>query len=439
MRFPCKELLTVLFIITCLSGFLFQLQQVSYSYFRYQTISRLEVNVKDTEAYSEIYFCARYAELLDRRNYKKYNLQPVAPIELADVVNEMSNLTMRNILELTPSINEVISRCVIRTNDFSIPELHPSESCNFLINVSKSVNGEHICYAFVINGKQQYSMSAVAASMNYISHVYEIELSEKLSSVMAVNFIMRMVNAVSPQTKHPLHSRLFAARVLNLRTMKYSKVLLYPETTKIHRLPPPFDTHCSNDIHSHWCYEQCLVTYFKEIHRVPWSSFIDEQVDLVMLTIRDLQNSTISNFTEGSFQKCHQMCRSKTDCESEFTKTTAVEAFDAIHNLTRVAAMVPSEGAVDITSVQLMPFIDFMVQVGSCFGTWFGLSVFSISPLKVGWKQIFTRDTKPANPKTGRQLSNSSTPPKCRCDLCFRRSSFHCVNGKQLAARRVNI
>ena len=434
MRLHFKELFTVLFIVICFSGFLFQLQQVSQSYFRYQTISRLKVNVKDSETYSQIYFCARYAEVLDRSNYKEYKgLRSVPPIELVDLIDEMSNLTIRHIFKLTPSINEVISRCVIRTNIFEIPEVHLNESCNRLINVSKSVNGEHICYAFQINGQQEYSMSAVAASMNYISHVYEIQLSDKLSSVMAVNFIMRTVNVVSPGAIYPLHSKIFAARLENIKTMKNSKIFLYPETTKIHRLPPPFDTHCSNGVQSQWCYEQCLVTNFQKIGRVPWSSFIDEQVDLVMLTIRDFKNKTISNFTEASFRKCFRMCRRKTDCESEFTKTTAVEAFGATHNLTRIAAMVPSEGAVDITSVQLMPFIDFVVQVGSCFGTWFGLSVFSISPLKVSWKQIFRSDKNPANPETERQ-SRKDMPPKCFCRYLFRR-----VNGERLDERKLNV
>ena len=427
MRLLFKGLFTVLFIVICFLGFLFQFQQVCQSYFRYETISRLKVNVKDSETYSQIYFCARYAEVLNRANYREYKgLRPVPPIELVDLIDEMSNLTIRGIFKLTPSINEVISRCVIRTNIFEIPEVHLSESCNRLINVSKSVNGEHICYAFQINGQQEYSMSAVAASMNYISHVYEIELSDKLSSVMAVNFIMRTVNVVSPGAIYPLHSKIFAARLENLKTIKYSKIFLYPETTKIHRLPPPFDTHCSNGVQSQWCYEQCLVTNFKKINRVPWSSFIDEQVDLVMLTIRDFKNKSISHFTKVSFQKCFKMCRRKTDCESEFTKTTAVEAFSAMHNLTRVAAMVPSEGAVDITSVQLMPFIDFMVQVGSCFGTWFGLSVFSMNPLQVNWNGILKREQLPENSKTGRQLCKDVSPKR------FSWYPFRCGNGQGL-------
>ena len=149
MRLHFKELFTVLFIVICFSGFLFQLQQVSQSYFRYQTISRLKVNVKDSETYSQIYFCARYAEVLDRSNYKEYKgLRSVPPIELVDLIDEMSNLTIRHIFKLTPQANETIKHCKLRIKDSYTITTMSSKECYDAFDVKKFYMQEFMCYAF---------------------------------------------------------------------------------------------------------------------------------------------------------------------------------------------------------------------------------------------------------------------------------------------------
>lgn len=412
-----KRLFFVLFLVLCLGGFLLQLQQISQEYFQYKTITRLDVNLGDLQNYVQMYFCPRYIDLVNRTNHQRYNLQAARPLELSSILQEMRSLTIKDILNLTPDAKNIMSTCMVRSADFDTPYFHSNEDCNKIFNITKSVNGERICYSFQLTAKMEYSHSSVSSSLNFLGNVYEIELNEQLSETIVSVFIMRLVNTILAETKHPYHSRLFGDKISNLNTLRQSRISLYPETTRIHRLPPPFDTDCIIGQHSQWCFEECILKNFKKIDRVPWSSFIDEELEMHMLLPADLTNTTITNFVKTAFTRCDKMCRLRTDCESDFTKTRAFEAYDTIHNLTRISAMVPSGGVIDVTSIRQLTLMDYLVQMGSCLGTWFGLSIFSMSSIKLKWSQVFRKE----GPRSRRLSLSILQAPKCPCDLCFRR------------------
>lgn len=415
MNVRWRGLFGILFLTLCLTGFLFQLQQLSQGYFKYSTLTRLEINVGDSERYAEIYFCSRYIDIIDRSNYQKYGHNPSAPREADQIANEISNISIKNIFKLTPSVDSVISSCVLRSEDLEIPYGYPKELCQNFINVSKSVRGEQVCYAFSVRNRKEYLMSSVASSLSYIGYVYEIELTEKLSCTRDLIFIMQTTSTMSGDKRHPYNSRIFPGKISNLDTVRKSRIFLYPETMRIHRLPPPFDTDCRDAFDSEWCYENCLMKQLKQINRVSWSAIIEEEFHFKMLSIKDMMNETISNFTKSTFTTCNKICRKKLDCETDLTKTRVVESNDAIHNLTRIAAMAPSSGAVNIRSIQQLPLMDYLVQIGSCLGTWFGLSIFSINPIKLKWSRLFGTDG------SSLQRSFILQPTKCFCSLCTRR------------------
>ena len=373
----------------CLGGFLFQLTLISQTYFKYQTITRLEVNIGDEDNYVQIYVCPRYSDLLDRSEYRKYGIRPFAPLELSDILDEISNLTIKSIFRLTPHVDKVISKCLIRSGRFHFPDWYDKNSCKELIAISKSITGEHVCFSIMVKGKERYSPSAIAASLSFALYVYEVELSHQLSKTMTMILIMRVVSNPMRSTFHPYNSRIFAGRINNLKTLKHSRLLLFPETTKITRMPPPFDTDCRPNQHSFWCYDLCLSRGLKVVNRVAWSSFIDEEVDALILSARDMNNKTIESIANATFDKCDEMCRVKSDCQEDFTKTKVTEINDSNHNLTSISAMVPAGGTFSIISVELLTLIDYLVQVGSSFGIWFGLSIFSTNPLKFKRLRIF--------------------------------------------------
>ena len=414
--------------MVCFAGFLFQLTLISQTYFKYQTITRLEVNIGDEDSYVQIYICPRYSDLLDRSEYRKYGIHSFAPLELSDVLDDISNLTIKSIFRLTPPVGKVISKCLVRSGTFHFPDLYDKDSCKELIAISKSITGEHVCYSIMVKGKESYSPSAIAASLSFALYVYEVELSPDLSKTMTMILIMRVVSNAIRRTLYPYNSRIFAGRINNLNTLKHSRLLLYPETTKITRMPPPYDTDCRLNQHSLWCYDLCLSRGLKIVNRVAWSSFIDEEVDTIMLSTRDMNNKTLESIANVTFAKCNEMCRTKSDCQEDFTKTRVTEIHDSNHNLTLISAMVPAGGTLSIISVELLTLIDYLVQVGSSFGIWFGLSIFSTNPLKFKWLHIFKRQkTEDRNVTHETSAADSVSRPKCSCSLCFRRYLFQLI------------
>ena len=413
-----QKLFYIVFIIICTTGFVYQLQQVSQVYFRYQTTTRLELKMIELEEHATVVFCSRYIDLIDRRNYIKYGLQSSIPIELTDIVDEQAKLKIKDIFELTPSTHDTLRSCMTRSDILGIPQIHSSNECLRQINVSKVVTGEHICYSFTPKTKKMYSPGIIASSMNYMSVVYDLELNHHFSAVTAVSFI---VHFASRYASHPLGSRLYAAISVNNQGIGNKRFFLSYENNKIDRLPPQYDTNCSPGHFTQKCYEDCLLKEMKSVNRVPWSAFIDEPIDSYMMTNKDLENETMINLTTNFFSYCHEKCKTKIECHTEFAKTKLFEATGTPHNLSRISCMIPAAGDVQVISIPTLTLIEYIVQVGSCLGAWFGLSVFSINPLK--WRMIQKWKKKAATSNTKEsQLPplNSLELPKCTCMLCVR-------------------
>ena len=383
-----RVVLTIFFLFFCTTGFLYQLLQVSQVYFRYRTTTRLELKIIELVEHAIVVFCSRYIDLIDRRQHEKYGLNSSIPIEFKDIVDEQSKLRIKDIFELTPSPNDTLNSCMTRSETLDVPRIHSSEQCLHQMNISKVINGEHVCYSFTLECMTKYSPGNVASSMNYMAVVYDLELNDNFSNVTAVSFIVHLLDKLS---LHPLGSRLYSAISVNDNGIGNKRFFLSYENNVIDRLPSPYDTNCLSGHLTQLCYETCLTQEMKSVNRVPWSSFIDKPSDSLMMTNKDLENETMFNFTSNAFRQCHQKCKTKLECHTEFTKTKLFEATGTPHNLTRISIMIPAAGDVHVVSIPQLTLIEYIIQVGSCLGAWFGLSVFSINPFK--WK-IFRRRGK---------------------------------------------
>lgn len=166
--------------------------------------------------------------------------------------------------------------------------------------------------------------------------------------------------------------------------------------TNITRLPPPHDSMCRERHNRQECYEDCLLKRFISINRVPWSAFITEPLDVYMFTKKDLANRTMVMFAHDSFKRCHRSCKIHRECHTEFTQTKVNPGVaEDKDNITFIASMVPSGPKISVSTLPQVTLIDYIVQVGSCLGVWFGVSITSLNPLK--WKVFFGIKTTPTS------------------------------------------
>ena len=383
-----KGISSCLFFVICFSGFIFQLHQVSELYFRYQTTSKTELQVREVEEYQTIMYCPRFVDLLNRTNYQEYGLRATPPTSAKDIEEDLNSLTIKDILKLTPSESEAIHNCYltkdIRQNTSGIFYLE-HEQCYDYFKVIKSINGERVCYSLMPRKRRSYSVGDAASSQTHTNTVYQIVLNPSLSKTILGYFITYLVDP--DKEVDPLDSRIYQARVWNTFTLNQSRCAIYGESTDIHRLPPPYDTRCNPGHNREVCYEECLIQNFRTINRIPWSGFHKHKQNIKMLTSSDLRNSTMSSHTAFWFNQCHLKCKLKTECQTEFSRTFVQEYQNRNHLHTSnfaIISMVPIGPHTSLRTVTILTLVEYIIQIGSCIGVWFGLSIISFNPVK--WK-----------------------------------------------------
>lgn len=373
----CKGLCSGIFGLFCFSGFVFQMQQVSELYFRYETTTKTVYVIREIDYYQTIIYCPMAVNLLNRTDHKAYGL--FRKPHMSAPMDELAKLTIKDILELTPSASNVIESCTIRQGQVSVPHTMGRDACKSFFKVIKSVNGERICYTFKPRILANYSVAGVASSQTWTCLIYQIYLMPSISKSHIAFFISSVTNPKNDL--EDLKSRPYQARIYNLKTLRTLGISVFGESIDINRLLPPYDTNCSPGHNSETCYEVCLIDKFKKIHKIPWSGLHREKLNMKMLTLFDLENNTVSKFTSRTFSECHNKCRLKTECLTEFSRTTIQEYQRASF---AISSMLPSFPHISIYTVPFLNLIEYIVQVGSCFGVWFGLSIISFNPTK--WK-----------------------------------------------------
>ena len=334
------------------------------------------------ESYPNLMYCPRYLDLLDRSNHKEYGLYPAPIINNKGIAAEMSLLTIRQIMELTPSSN-LIRECTVRNNTTFTAITRNSSECEKLFTVTKSVNGERVCYTFTPRNSSSYSISGVATSATHTGNVYVLLLSNLIAKTISAHVI-------SPSEldtyKDPLYSRHFAGKVSKYNTFTKSLILVYVESTYIRRLPPPYDAKCTPGHEKEKCYEDCLTEKFEAINRTTWTGFHRDQIDMKMFSPLDFDNESMNTVAENSIRDCSQKCKVKKDCVTKFSKTSVQENESTMFY---ILIKVPSAPHTFINSIPYLSPMEYIVQVGSCFGVWFGLSIISFNPVKckLFWKK----------------------------------------------------
>ena len=380
----CDKLFSRAFSFICLLGFLVQVQQVSQLYFRFQTTSRTSFQVREINNYQSIMYCPRFFEIVDRNKEKGFGM----PAQLSKTFNQylryLSNLSVKDVLELTPPESEAIHGCTVRLGKTSTPTVFDNSKCKLYFNVTKSVFAEKICYTFIptFDGNG-FSAGDIASSFTYTGTVYNIIPAASISSSFYASFI----SVDNGNVEDFLHSRLFQVNTANQRTFNQSRILVFGDSIEIMRLPPPFDTACTAGHDQEICYEGCLIDKFKVINRLPWSGFHSQKLDMKILNPIEFSNETILDYAGQSLEECHSLCKQKTECFTQFSKTTILESQATSFYLT---SALPSQPHMSVFAIPSLTLVEYIVQMGSCFGMWFGMSIISINPIK--WKVIPRRD-----------------------------------------------
>ena len=333
--------------------------------------------IRETDYYPSILYCPRFLDLIER--YQVKGILPRISKSIEDFHRQLANLTVKQILEVTPPEFDTMSSCSVRKGRMLSPVNLNERECLDFFKVTKSVTGERICYTFTPRIRANYSVGDIASFYNYVGILYQIVFKSTVSKTFCAFIISSVVDPDNMEEKDPLHSRPFEANADNAKTFSQSRIFVYGDSIEINRLPPPHDTRCTPGHDQEACYEVCLIEKFKAINKLPWSGFHREKLDIKILNPTDLLNETISRHVEDSFEECHSKCKLKTECLTKFSRTT-IQEYQGESLV--MSSMLPSLPHMSIYAIPSLTLVEYIVQLGSSFGMWFGLSIISFDPVK---------------------------------------------------------
>jgi hypothetical protein len=374
-----KKSFSILFKILCLLGLVYQVLQVSYYYFRFITTSRVAYEIHEIEFYQTMVVCPRTMDVLDRseENVKKYGIAAQRegfkyPLEV------LSTLTTRDMFHLTPKTDKLITDCALRLDSSLSDPWYAKDNCNDLFDVHKSISGERVCFSITPKYITNYSLGHVASYLTFQNIAYMISFKGNLLEKAAM---IQLMSYTYPRHEYhaPLYTRIYSKFINNFQgDLSNMGIDLYGQSVAVEKLPPPFDTWCVRQFDRLECYEDCMLRQFVRIDRIPWSSFISEPTDLKIFTYLDVRNVTKKFIAESASDHCQKQCKLKNECNTTLTITSFL--YHSSSNLF-VDSMIPCGPHIQLTSVPYMTLIDFIVQIGSSFGIWLGVSMLACCPI----------------------------------------------------------
>ena len=371
-------------------------------FFRFQTTSKMAYDVKEVEHYQTIVFCSRWTDVIDRRHYKQHGISPQRPISIEGVYSELSALKIKDIFNLTPKEEDFLKGCWIRPEVLEWPGNMNRSECNRIFRVSKSVNGEAVCYSTSLRKKTTYSVGDIASYLTHANTVYNLFVTSPLvTKSVRVHLITHFEDEYY---KDPFYSRIFQSHAANENGFASIGFLVYGQTIEIQRLPPPFDTQCLVGHDRQICYEKCLKDRFLKMNRIPWSSYIHEPLEFKLFTYTDYENKSKALLAQNSMEDCHRLCKIKSACFNGFTITSVQELSST--DVFYLSSMLPNGPHIHLLSVPFMTIVEYVVHIGSCFGTWLGISIISLNPTK--W--AYFRKTPKRSTRLRRMFTNSGNP-----------------------------
>lgn len=291
----------------------------------------------------------------------------------------INNLTVNQILKYTPSTEETIQKCGLRSvTEDKIFSYFSGKECQKYIQVSKYLSNFFVCYRFVF-------VTTVRADRYLIPfdpyEPYNLKYI-KFNKTMFDHFdsFLALHNSESFLPKRELE---FATQIGRGYDYDRQKVLfnlfgLRSYTSTINRLEPPYTTQCKKYNYADALKECINNSVVKDLNRLsPISQHIDGNLRLV--TAKFLDNHTNTRKYSGIVKRCRENFP-KFECQTQYTISSVDDR--QVWNDFIINIVLPDTGSIIVDNFEKMLFIDYITFALSCFGTWMGFSFLGLNPFE---------------------------------------------------------
>ena len=381
-------LVKLLFYVFVGVGLIFQLKDVMKDYFAYKTSSKVELLRRIDTENPTIVFCVRFNEILNRSNFKKYDIHPKRHDDSNITQHELSVLTVKDIFDLTPDPKDVMEKCEYRKDSYQIVK-YSKEECYKLLKVKKYFSQKEICYLFLTKRRANHvSCHKVSLSIYNRRKIYAIRLNDEFRGSHTIS----MMSYFSDRTlgdNHwwilPQESRKYATSILRLSDFdknltEHSAFYISHAHYKFKFMPPPYDTMCTakSDQWKIKCETECSYKVYQRYSRIPPDGMSLIPLNLKVISKADLKNKTMMRDIEIEEEECMRDCVYDW-CTDHFTVTEVIEALTKHDKITLAStcSMSPTHKLIFYPKHSLD---ELLIYTTSSFGVWFGFSFVSLNP-----------------------------------------------------------
>lgn len=416
-----KKCISCVYRLLCFVGLLVQVVSITKTYLTYEIATKLTIGVDHILRIPDYTICTTFVPLLDAkwvRDVKKLDVG-------RDFLNVSRVVTVQEILEKTPAPSHLLTSCMTRSKDTYGVNFHLKNQCLQHFNITKSVFKEFVCYTLKIKTNSSIDLKKITFSRRLSRVVFIFNLDSSFNAVMSLKPMVHITGSL-PYTTSSFsmeHSRKVYGQpnsTPNFNTIKtsYTKYV-------ISRLPPPFASRCrsykeSDDVLGNTrddCIQTCLKgTTPKALGKVPFTSFIQQPIDMKQISMEDLKIRNISYILNKLEHACQSQC-SQLDCFLTFTVTSGTTEIDV---KMRLLVYSPNSPDLVVQEEEAFKFLDFLIFIASCVGSWLGLSFLSFDPIDL-YEIIFsyTRKDKVSEVTTSSLCRRKSIFPESRTSHNF--------------------
>lgn len=366
-------------------GLGYQVNEVSESYFKYPTQSKVVVIPHFSLKVPSLSACLRVADVIKVEEINRdLNLNLFHPTELwsswTEWTERTQTLTLGDRLKYTPRIDELLdpkTGCAIRTPGKDHLEYFPGGKCNELFDTSKYYHRESVCYKFTprMNANElavkHYTLTDEAYGM-----IFFILMNPKM---------FKDIKVISSYIHNDESIKLYDALLAQYIMIPNDKIEILPtfNTINLTRLEPPFDTQCQKYPPGSAMVIEILKKIqnetLTELNRsipalmIPDDGDEQKMSSLLMTSSALTMNETLKKRYREIVEKYQDNGRYSCSISCMITRISfgKDEQFQF-----RIAW--PDGLKFSINYEGKNTVIDYIVYICSCVGIWFGISAFSL-------------------------------------------------------------
>lgn len=390
-----RQVFALLFSVLCVIGAFFQVSQLAFSYFQYQTTSVVEIVTGTSYKPQTLNMCIRYTDILNYSAIRETNTSRSDWERTTEpaVVREMQqSLSAREIFLYTPEPRETITSAKFRrANSFEQHSCNSSD-CYSLFYTGKYIYLEYICYFFRPLINQSMSSHSISVTPSAAGQIFSIKLKSVFNDSIiyricfdALDSLPYQALPLAPVKKRSTNSdsEQKSGNGSHQHPQLFNSIITSFNQLRTDLLPPPYDTQCEyytrrDFISRAHCIQDCMnSSVYDAMKKVPFSVIVNRSIDAHILSYHDLSENHVTAQLLLFENSCRSKC-SRLDCHSILTLTEVhEEAGDEI----TVFLHLSSAPFTKITALKQIELVEFLASAMSSFSTWTGIAIISFNPI----------------------------------------------------------